>query len=354
MADLAVWGTLKMILGVIGIFTSVIFVHELGHFLVAKFFGVRVNVFSIGLPPKLLTLFKWRETEYQLGALPLGGYVKFDGPDFREDLKPDDPQNGQYFVTKPVWQKTLVILAGVSVNFLCAIAIAIGMTLYAGKIAIISTVVSEVMKNYPAEKAGLKKGDEILSINGVRTKDWAEVDLMIRERAQKHLTFEVLRGGRTIQLVIAPMFLKEENRYLVGIKPTVVVEEIGKLAALGYGVTETWRALGMQFRGMYNLIRGKISRKNVSGPVEIMKSASTAIEGGWPYILNWIYIISIALVLMNLLPIPGLDGGFLPMFLLEMIRGKPLNKETQIGIFNFGYVILLAIMVFAVFNDFSR
>lgn len=350
----AVWGTLKMVLGTLGIFTFVIFVHELGHFLAAKFFGVRVTVFSIGFPPKLLTLFKWRETEYRLGALPLGGYVKFDGPDFQEDLKLDDPNNSQYFVSKPIWQKFFVIIAGVSVNFLCAIAIAVGMTLYAGKIVTISTVVNEVMKNYPAEKAGLKKGDQILSINGVQTKDWAEVDLVIRERAKEQLMFEILRDGKQIQLVITPMFLKEENRYLAGIKPTIVVQDIKGLPAVAYGVAETWRSLELQGRGMYNLATGKISRKNVSGPVGIAKSAGEAVKGGWPRILNWIYFISLALVLMNLLPIPGLDGGFVLMYLIAIIRGAPLSKDTQLRVLNFGFSILLMIMIFAVFNDFSR
>ncbi len=333
-----------------------IFIHELGHYLMARLFGARVESFSIGFGPKLLKK-KIGETEYCLSLIPLGGYVNL-GPMFVEDVAKNAPRE-KLFILKPIWKRAPIIAAGVLFNFLCAQAIATGMIYKYGETADVSAVLEKTMKGLPGEQVGLKPADKIISINGVPVKDWNDVVILIAENIKenngKAMRFEILRKEKTLIFNIAPLFVKKENRYLIGIVPKVEIKKIeGAPMVLAEGFKTTVKETVSYTRTIFNIAKGSFSRKNVGGPVMIIQETAKAAKRGWVDLLDLMFKINIALLVMNLLPIPMLDGGYLLSYLIELIRGRPLSKQFQETAVTYGLVLLALLMVFGLVNDIGR
>lgn len=341
------------------IFGIVIMIHELGHFLTAKLFGVKVETFSIGFGKKLLKK-RIGETEYCLSALPVGGYVKFAEPDHIEDVDPNNPEHSRCLPIKPAWQRALIFVAGVSFNLILAIAIASGLNYAAGKKMDVSTAVKTVQKNSPASKAGFQKGDIIVAINGVKASHWQDVSILISDNVvagepDRPINFTVSRQGRLVNLATVPKFIKEENRVVIGIAFTWEIKEIkGWPAAVAAGAQDAWNLIYLQAKALYWLVTKKISSKSLGGPVAIVKATGQAVQGGLVVALSWLFTFNVLLAFMNLLPILPLDGGHLLFLLIGVIRGRPLSKLTQERIASLGFVLLILLMIIATTYDVER
>ncbi len=347
------------ILWVVLIFGVVIMIHEMGHFLVAKLFGARIDTFSIGFGPKLISK-KIGETEYCLSMLPFGGYVRPAGPDFVEDLDPKDPDNSRYLVAKPGWQKLLVFVAGVTFNFLLAIVIITGVFYRAGKVPMATDTIGGVVANSPAAQAGFQKGDRITAVNGVKTGSWQEAIILMADSienrgADKPIRFEISRNGRTLNLTATPKYIPAEKRYLIGIAPGVVNREIKNLPeAMIFGVREVWSLTALQAKAVWQLATGKLSAKNLGGPIAVIKMTAEAAQGGFASVLSWLFYFNILLGFFNLLPVPPLDGGHVVFSLVQIVRGKPVSKKVQEWFYKIGMLLLIMLILFATLNDFGR
>lgn len=340
----------------LGLLALAIGFHEFGHFLLGKLFNFKIKTFSIGFGPKLLK-FRIGETEYGLSLLPLGGYVEFVGEKSEETSDPNDPDKGRYFTAKPAWQRILVLAAGPGFNFFKAAVCYSWMFYSLGVVVSTLNVINEVGQNSPAEKVGLRRGDRIVSINGQRVDSWDKMRILIATSEGKNLNLEVARGKQTVNLTVTPK--QAGNYYILGIAPAIQQRKIQGLSdAAKVGVKETGKEIKSQVWSIKQLVTGRVSPKNISGPVGILKeagkSAEVASEIGWQYILGFLIFLNVGLGVMNLLPIPMLDGGGILFCLLEMIRGKPLSKAMQDKISYIGLVALLMLFIYSSSNDFSR
>ena len=360
-----------------------VFVHELGHFLVAKWANVYVEKFSIGFGPVLLSK-KYGETEYVLSALPLGGYVKMYGE--QNDDEPgketyDPAKEGRSFRDKSAWYKAAIIIAGPLFNVIFAIIIF--WALYMSGIPSFQAVVGEVEKGSVAEMAGLKTGDtiisvnnekvrswnagflkddKIISINGEKITSWSNSATYIRGNPDKELLVEVERAGKIIELKVTPkpnkqvIDGKEQTIGLIGIAPIDgnATVHYGPIAAMGMGLEKSYELTKMIYIGFAKLIKQEIPSDSLGGPILIVQTAAQSADSGFSTLLIFMAAISINLAVFNLLPIPVLDGGQLAIITAEGVMGRPLG-EKALGAFQmFGLVIILSLMVFAFYNDIMR
>ena len=391
-----------------------VFVHELGHFLVAKWANVYVEKFSIGFGPVLLSK-KYGETEYVLSALPLGGYVKMYGE--QNDDEPgketyDPAKEGRSFRDKSAWHKAAIIIAGPLFNVIFAIIIF--WALYMSGIPSFQAVVGEVEKDSVAETAGLKTGDIITSVNNEKVRSWNEfasiiaempnekvditlsdnrkISLTVSEKAgflkddkiisingekitswsnsatyirgnpDKELLVEVERAGKIIELKVTPkpnkqvIDGKEQTIGLIGIAPIDgnATVHYGPIAAMGMGLEKSYELTKMIYIGFAKLIKQEIPSDSLGGPILIVQTAAQSADSGFSTLLIFMAAISINLAVFNLLPIPVLDGGQLAIITAEGVMGRPLG-EKALGAFQmFGLVIILSLMVFAFYNDIMR
>ncbi len=326
--------------------------HELGHLIVAKICGMKIDAYSIGFGPKIFG-FKIGETEYSLSWLLLGGYVRPAGPNFKEDVDLNDPDKDRYFVCQPVWKRALMVVGGPLFNFLLAFILLTGIFYRLGVAPVMTTVVGDIIKNSPAAKAGIKKGDKIIAINGEKVSKWQDIPLLIQESNGQKIRLTVKRGDDVLYMNVFPE--SDGSRFFVGIAPMVKRQKIDGLApAIIEGTKQLKSQTELQTKGVAHLFKGKLSTKNVGGPVAIFNITSEAAKAGFGAILELAIILNIALAIFNLLPIPALDGGYLPLLACEAIRGRPLKKKTQIRIQIAGLVILFSILIFATCNDLTR
>jgi regulator of sigma E protease len=352
-------GVTILVLGVL------IFVHELGHFMAAKAVGIEVPRFSIGLGPKMFG-FRRGETEYVLSWLPLGGYVKMAGMADEEvtsklegGLEKRAPSSRD-FEAKPVWARTLVILAGVIMNWLFAIG---AFTALAVETGVLEPLVGEVTEGSPAEAAGLQPGDLIRAIDGTAVGEPTHVTLLIQRKPGEPVDILVERDGEMVRLRATPEPVEQyseiarESLTVGRIGITVGADStraVGPVEALGQGWGQTVYWTGTVIRFLKDLVTGRSSVRELGGPIMIGQISGEAARGGiWP-LLAFMAVISINLAVLNLLPIPVLDGGHLVFLLIEGVRGRALSLDQRLRWTTAGMVVVVGLMIWAIGNDLMR
>lgn len=350
------------VLSAVLLFGFLVFVHELGHFIVAKMSGVKILKFSLGFGPKVAGR-KIGETEYLLSAVPLGGYVKMLG---QEDVGEADEEAEavdaeRSYRNKPVFKRALIVFFGPLFNLLTA-AVIFFFVFLSGIPTLLPTV-GEVMPGTPAERANLAKGDRIVEIDGVRVAQWEEMTKIIFASANKNLTLKVDRKGESVTLSIRPeskkikdLFGEEKEVGLIGVKPlgdTYIVKE-SLPAAAGSAVLKTWEISALTLTGIVKLFQRVLPADTIGGPILIFQLAEKQATAGLMSFFVFAAVISINLGILNLLPIPVLDGGHLLFLGIEAVRKKPLNEKTIMVAQRIGLTLLLLLMAFAMYNDIFR
>ncbi|MFQ5824629.1 MAG: RIP metalloprotease RseP [bacterium] len=329
-----------------------IFVHELGHFVTAKMVGIRVDRFSLGYPPRMIGK-KIGETDYCISWLPLGGYVKMAG---MIDESLDDTIKGEpwEFQSKPVWQRAIVISAGSFMNIFTAVVIYAMIVYSTGIGEPVGTTVGELVPGMPAESIGLQPGDIITAVNQQSIKTWEELTNIIHNRPGVELDIQWVREGETFTSKVTPEFQQESKIGLIGIGPKIQYRDTGLLAAFGHGAKISFTIVKLIGSAIKMLITGEESLKSLGGPIIIAKIAGESAKAGLQRLFEFTALISINLGILNILPIPVLDGGHLIFLAIEAIRRKPLSIKTRLVVQKIGMALLLALIVFIIFNDINK
>ena len=384
-----IWAT-ALVIGVL------VFVHELGHFLAARSVGVRVEKFSVGFPPRFLSItsvndgfdikiffyrlidghFKWApvinsrigipgrvgsSTEYTIALIPLGGYVKMAGV-IDESLDTVITNSPDEFMSKSVIEKIWILSAGVLMNVLIAFILFSGISYVQGKPEVIDkgAIIGEVVSGNSADKAGLKSGDEIISINNQSINKWIDLQTILRPIPNTPIDVNIIRDGKELNFsfTTSSNFIPNENGIdtigVIGIVPVTIYQPITLTESLNYGLNGTLNSFGMIMLTFKMLGNGSASISDLGGPIMIGKIAGEAAETGWMPLLTLMALISVNLAFLNILPIPGLDGGQIFIILIEAIIRKPLSLKARLAVQQLGMVFLLMIMVTVMFNDISR
>jgi regulator of sigma E protease len=343
-----------IVLGVLILF------HELGHFTVAKRTGVGVLKFSIGFGPKIVG---WRvgQTEYVLSAIPLGGFVKMVGEDPDEEVSPAERRFA--FHLQPLWKRMAIVLAGPLANLVFAfLAFSIGFAVYGARLPSDAAKVGGVIESMPAAQAGLKGGEQIIAVDGKPIDKWDSLSEIIRSSGGRTLKLTVVRDGATFDLQITPQAEPDKNifgetvgtAYVIGIQRGFDEEEVGVLTAIGMGARQTAWWIETLVVSIGKMFQGKIPAKDIGGPILIVQEAGKQARLGLEYLLNFMAVISINLGVLNLLPVPVLDGGHFLFFALEAVLRRPLSIRNREIAQQVGLVLLISLMVFAFYNDIVR
>ena len=361
---------LSYILPFIALILVVVFIHEYGHYHFAKKYGVGVTDFSIGFGKEI---FGWNDksgTRWKICWIPLGGYVKFFGDrnvfsqaDQEKILNKYSPEDQEkLFVLKPLYQRALIVVAGPLANFLLAIVIFLSIYMFVGK-DFTPAMINEIQKDSPAEVAGLKNNDVILEIDGNKVKSILDVSKLIMMSTSDTIDFKVLRFDSELILKIIPNVVDTEDnmgnkikKRMVGIKLSPFNNEInhvklGPAKALYYSIGEVYFVSISSLKYLGSILKGSGDSSQLGGPIRIAKVTGQVAEFGFVPFLSIMAYISISLGLINLFPIPLLDGGHLMFYGFEKILGRPLSQKTQEGFFRIGMFLLLFLMFFATFND---
>ena len=348
----------------------VVFIHEYGHYYFARKYGVGVTDFSIGFGKEL---FGWNDkhgTRWKVCAIPLGGYVKFFGDrnvysqaDHEEILeKYNEEERDKLFILKPLYQRVLIVFGGPLANFLLALAIFFCIYTFVGK-DFTPAVISEVQKDSPAMVGGLKNQDIILEIDGNEVKSIMEVSKYITMSTSDFIDFKIKRSYEELILKIKPNIVKGEdglgnkiNKRMVGIKLSPYNDKInhvklGPAQALYHAANEVYFVSVSSLKYIGGMIMGKADTSQLGGPIRIAKISGQVATFGVLAFISMMAYISISLGLINLFPIPMLDGGHLMFYAFEKILGRPLSQKTQEGFFRIGLFLLLSLMFFTTFND---
>lgn len=335
------------ILAAIFVFGVLVTVHEFGHFITAKMTGMRVDEFAIGFGPKIYQQ-KDGETLYSLRAIPLGGYNKIAGMD------PDDPVEPNAFNSKPIPARMLVILAGALMNFILPIILFSGIFMVEGRMQLVNEpVLGNVVNEMAAARAGLKAGDRIVTIDGKNVETWTDVVLNLRKAGTEEVTLTAERNGVLQTYKMTPMFDKDAGRPLIGVSPKFSKESLGFFGSIKEGFIYT-KNIGLSMvSGLYKIVSGN-APADVAGPIGVAQMAGQVAEKGLLPLMNFVAFLSINLGVINLLPLPALDGGHFVLLLLEALRGKPLGGKAMTNIQMIGVALILALTVFSTFKDITR
>lgn len=335
---------------------ALIFVHELGHFLVAKRAGVKVLKFSLGFGPKIIGLTRGG-TEYLLSAIPLGGYVKMLGEDPKEEVA--DPEGS--FSAKPLGWRSLIILAGPGSNLL--LAVAIFWVVFTIGVPTLATKVGEVMQDFPAHEGGVLIGDRIKAIDGYPIEKWEELVTQIHKSPGRPVRLTIERAGDRFDLVVTPKVTRQKNLFgeeqeigLLGIAPAeeFLIERTNPATAFARAIYKTYDLSRLILLTFVKLIQGVVPAKTIGGPLLVAQMAGQQARLGILPLLFFTALLSINLAILNLLPIPILDGGHLLFSLIEAVRGKPVSLQKREMAQQVGMALLVALMIFAFYNDIFR
>ena len=355
-----VW-TIVAFLLVIG---PLIFIHELGHYFVGRWFGVKADAFSIGFGREIAGWTDRRGTRWKVGWLPLGGYVRFAGDmspasePTREWLELPAEERAKTFQAKPLWQRFLIVLAGPLTNLVFAVLVICGFLLAVGD-ARTPPVIDKIVAASAAAEVGLRPGDRITAIDGNRVDHFEDIARLVVLHPGERLLLRVERDGRPFQVFATPKpdlqrdtFGNEFRRGMLGVGPGVqVIETVPVTQVVPIAVRQTWRVITTTLEGVGQIISGRRSIKDLGGPLKIAKYSGEQASLGPIAFLSFLALISINLGFINLLPIPLLDGGHLLFYMIEGVRRKPLRPEAQEWAFKTGLAALLALMIFVTLND---
>ena len=376
------------IVAAIFVFGLLVLVHELGHFMVAKLTGMRVDEFAIGFGPKLWSR-KYGETLYAIRAVPLGGFNRIAGMDYeiiermgneaeekaddggresgwrryipsvnRENvvMVPDDEGAGEraYF-RRPIWARMLMVLAGSFMNFILPLFIFFGIFYFSG-VATPSPepVIGAVMAEKPAAMAGLMKGDRILTIDGSEVTKWEDISRQIQGAEGKPFKLTYQRDGEVRSATLIPEEEPDSKRVIIGITSSADIYQPGILEAAGLAFQKVVFVLMAMVGALIQLVQGSVGADALSGPVGIVQMTGEVANQGILPLLNFAAFLSLNLGLINLLPVPALDGGHFVMLVLEGLRGKPLGPKAMYYIQAAGVTLLVSLMIFTTFNDLMK
>ena len=376
------------IVAAIFVFGLLVLVHELGHFMVAKLTGMRVDEFAIGFGPKLWSR-KYGETLYAIRAVPLGGFNRIAGMDYeiiermgneaeekaddggresgwrryipsvnRENvvMVPDDEGAGEraYF-RRPIWARMLMVLAGSFMNFILPLFIFFGIFYFSG-VATPSPepVIGAVMAEKPAAMAGLMKGDRILTIDGSEVTKWDDISRSIQGAEGKPFKLTYQREGEVRSTTLIPEEEPDSKRVIIGITSSADIHQPGILEAAGLAAQKVFFVLMAMVGALVQLVQGSVGAEALSGPVGIVQMTGEVANQGILPLLNFTAFLSLNLGLINLLPVPALDGGHFVMLVLEGLRGKPLGPKAMYYIQAAGVTLLVSLMIFTTFNDLMK
>jgi regulator of sigma E protease len=349
--------------------TIIVFIHELGHFLVARWCGVRVEAFSIGFGRKIVGWDDRHGTHWKLCWLPLGGYVKFEGdanatslPQTQADA--DAVRTPGNFHGKKVWQRALVVVAGPLANFLLAIVIFAGVYMFIG-VPMNAPRVEKVLPGTAAAKAGIQAGDLFTTINGRKIVTFGDVQEIVFTHGGEELTVVINRNGAPLELKLVPDVVVEKdgfggtiNHGQLGVQRAsdegLPSQKLSLPAALSKGAQETWHIISVTCKYIGKLLSGTESSKQIGGAISIAKGAGDAASAGFPNFGYFIGILSVSVGLINLFPIPMLDGGHLVYYAIEAVLGKPLGPKAQEWGFRVGLSLVVMLMAFGFWNDLTR
>lgn len=374
--------TVQYVIPFLLVLTVLIFVHEMGHFLLARWNGVKVEVFSIGFGKELWGFNDKHGTRWRFSVVPLGGYVKMfgegdviTGVDDTEERPMTEGEQKVSFHHKRLSQRSAIVVAGPVANFLFAVLALWALNSAIG-IPTMLSVVGEVIPDSAAQEAGFEAGDRILSVDAQPIRLFRELSDIVSVNAGNTLTFEVQRGDAVMALTATPRVWGESEeggddandddneksdespkRGLLGVRPDFSAapsERVGVFEGLILGVEQTYALTGHILGGLGEMFSGERSAKELGGVILIAEASGNAAQGGMASVLHFMALLSINLGLINLFPIPVLDGGHLAFYLAEALRGKPLSLQVQEYGFRFGLGLVFLLMVFATWNDFGR
>lgn len=363
------WSFLSVLLPFLFVLTVVVFIHELGHFLVARWCGVKVKAFSIGFGREIYGFDDRYGTRWRFAWIPLGGYVKFLDDENSASVPSRDAlermtaeERAGAFQTKSLAARSAIVVAGPVANFILAIVI-FALTFTLVGVQVTAPRVDELVPDGAAASAGFKPGDVIVSIDGQPIEAFADMQRIVSGSADRQLTFEVNRGGVLVTLKVTPARREISDRFgnkmrmgVIGIRrnPTQIEWEYKRYApleALGLGVRETFYIVSRTLSYLNDVIMGRESADQLGGPIRIAEVSGQVASVGFVPLLNLTAVLSVSIGLINLFPIPLLDGGHLLFYLIEGVRRKPLSERTQEIGFRIGLAVVLMLMMFATWND---
>jgi regulator of sigma E protease len=351
------------------VLTLVVFIHELGHFLVARWCGVTVKAFSIGFGPEIYGFYDKHGTRWRFAWIPLGGYVKFVDDDNPASTQPASGPKGLTpseragaFHSKSVGARAAVVVAGPLANFLLAVVLYAALNAVVG-VRMMPAVVDAVVAGSPAEQAGFKAGDKIVAINNEKIGRFEDLQRIVGSNGGRELTFVVERDGRDISITATPKLDEQRDAFgrtfkrgLIGIQRSVspgsvTTKHVGVPEAIMLGVEETYQNIAQTMSGIGDILTRRQSADQMGGPIMMAEVTAKVAELGFDPLLRWIAFISANIGFLNLLPIPVLDGGHLMFYAYEAVRGKPAGERLQQMGFQVGLALLMMLMVFVNFND---
>jgi regulator of sigma E protease len=353
------------------VITVVVFFHELGHFAVARFFRVKVEVFSIGFGREIVGWTDGRGTRWKISWLPIGGYVKFAG-DADASSRPDAQATAAMSATeregaltfKPLGQRAAVAVAGPFANFILAIVLLTGLFLYSGH-SMVRPIIGQVTKDSPAAAAGLKPGDVVTKIDNTKIDDFQQLPEIISVSSGQPLAMGIRRGAQDLTIWVTPKLMKAPDilgnatsQMVIGVRPdlhaAVTHQKYGPVGAFAAACSETWGIIKNTLLGIGQMISGHGSTDQLRGTVGIAQMTKQVADFGFLPLLNLVAILSVSIGLANLFPIPLLDGGHLLYYGCEAVLGRPLGERAQDVGFRLGLVLVLGLMLLTTWNDLVR
>lgn len=358
-------------LSFIAILSLIVFVHEFGHYIVARFFGVKIEQFAIGFGKELFGFNDKRGTRWKFCLLPFGGYVKMFGDrnpasiaDLSKVAKMTKAEQKISFYYQNVYKRMAIVAAGPIFNFLLAILIFTFMFKAQGLTTILP-IVNDVMPQSPALEAGIKPGDKIVKVNDQPIKEFWQIQQIVRKTVNqndKNLTFVIARDGKELAILITPKvtvtkdFFGDEIKVpMIGVRSeTVEHKDITLFQSFIESTKETYNLSASVLGAVRDLLFGRMSVKELGGPVKIAQYSGKSVEKGWLVVCWFIAMISINLGVMNILPLPVLDGGHFLYYVIEAVKGKPMSQKIQQYGFGFGFAVIIFLMFITTYNDITK
>ncbi|WP_376704373.1 RIP metalloprotease RseP [Mesorhizobium sp. ISC25] len=370
----AVFSTEGFVLGTLVPFlfvlTVVVFVHEMGHYLVGRWCGIGAKAFSIGFGPEIIGFNDSRGTRWKLCAIPLGGYVKFVGdmnatssqPSSEEIEALSDEERKVAFHTQPIWKRAATVVAGPLFNFLLTIAVFAVLFSVHGR-PVLEPMVAEVTVGSPAAAAGIMPGDRFVSVDGSKVETFADVQRLVSGRAGDSITFVMLRGGKEITVTATPRLMEQQdalgNKVQVAVIGVVNNKELGQprlityspAGAVGAAVQETGHVIQRTGQFLQRFVVGREDKCQLGGPIKIAKMSGQAAKLGFEWLVQLVAFLSVGIGILNLLPIPPLDGGHLLFYGVEAVIRRPVSERMMEMAYRSGLILVLGFMGFVFWND---